>query len=161
MHSDCTLIASRIILQVTKLELELLEMSTEFEAAELAEINLVEAFCVPVLTASLKPPSPPPTPPPNAFASTPATTPATAPTTAAMSTFCRCLLECRDPFDGRNLLLLACGAGSSLLVDLLLTHWERSRGAFNCMLIASLIRCSDTPDERVTLPLMTSDDLPH
>ena len=131
--------------EVTKLELELLEMSTEFEAAELAEINLVEAFCVPVLTASLKPPSPPPTPPPNAFASTPATTPATAPTTAAMSTFCRCLLECRDPFDGRNLLLLACGAGSSLLVDLLLTHGERSRGAFNCMLIASLFRCSDTP----------------
>ena len=48
---------------------------------------------------------------------------------AAMPTFCRSLLECRDPFDGRNLLLLACGAGSSLLVDLLLTHAERSRGA--------------------------------
>ena len=76
----------------TKLELELLEMSSEFEAAELAEINLVEAFCVPVLSSFLKPPSPPPTPPPYSFASTPAT----APTTAAMSTFCRSLLECRS-----------------------------------------------------------------
>ena len=43
--------------------------------------------------------------------------------------FCRSLMECRDPFDGRNLLLLACGAGSALLVDLLLTHAERSGGS--------------------------------
>merc|ERR1711995_188119 len=48
---------------------------------------------------------------------------------AAMPTFCRCLLECRDPFDGRNLLLLACGAGSTQLVELLLTHAERSHGS--------------------------------
>jgi hypothetical protein len=46
-----------------------------------------------------------------------------------MSAFCRSLLESRDPFDGRNLLLLACGAGSTQLVDVLLQHAERSNGS--------------------------------
>ena len=144
---------------MSKLERELLDKKAELEAAEAAEMNLVEAFCVPILTGSLNPPSPPPTPPSGSPVSSPmangvnangvnahptpptsrsADPPAMAPPSSppatptplhAMPTFCRYLLEARDPFDGRNLLLLACGAGSTLLVDLLLTHAERSRGS--------------------------------
>ena len=56
---------------MSKLERELLDKKAELEAAEAAEMNLVEAFCVPILTGSLNPPSPPPTPPSGSPVSSP------------------------------------------------------------------------------------------
>ena len=86
---------------LSKLELLMLEHQDEFGAACFAEMNLVEGICLPVLREGLA-----------LLESNQA---------AELPSFCKHLIDCRDPFDGCNLLLLAAGAGISSIVSVLLS----------------------------------------
>ena len=93
------------------------EQDRELAAADVRELALVQAFCVPVLEEGLAlarecaPRMHNDDPPP-----------------ADLTPFCRMLLECRHPHDGRSLLLLASSAGATAMVELLLGYAECGRG---------------------------------
>ena len=94
----------------TELQLHTEKYRGDLNAADAAELQLVEAVCLSELrngTADLK-----------AEAEHGVVTPSMM--WERLTPFCGALLRCRDPAEGRTLLLLAAGAGMAVLVEVLL-----------------------------------------
>ena len=101
-------------------EREKKDKAYEFEAADVAELELVEATCIPALQSGLAILS--------ARSQQQSKSSSSAP--VRLPVLCEQLLAARHPHDGRSLLLLAAGAGLGSLTKYVVTRWYRAPEAW-------------------------------